>query len=139
MICPACHSSTIVVEHKKIELDYCPKCQGIWFDAGELELLLAAAGIESPKPLLDTMLGSADAITSEKERKCPICRRKMKKANIDEGSKVIVDVCRSEHGIWFDGGEVGSLMKSLVGKAARKESPQQEMADFINTVFKSPG
>jgi Zn-finger nucleic acid-binding protein len=30
----------IIVEHERIELDYCTKCLGVWFDAGELALLL---------------------------------------------------------------------------------------------------
>jgi len=138
MICPACHNNMIVVEHKNIELDFCPKCQGIWFDTGELELLLEAAGIESPKPFLDTMLSSAEAQTNEKKRKCPICRRKMKKVNIDSGGQVMVDVCYSGHGIWFDGGEVGGLIKSLAGKTGDKVGPRKEVADFIGTVFKAP-
>ena len=40
MKCPVCRIDMIVVEHKKIELDYCVKCSGVWFDSGELELLL---------------------------------------------------------------------------------------------------
>jgi len=139
MICPTCHNNMIVVEHKKIELDYCPKCQGIWFDAGELELLLTAAGINSPQSFLEKMLSSAEVNTSEKQRKCPICRRKMKKVDIKEGGNIMVDACPSGHGIWFDGGEVGSLIKSLADKTARQAGPQQEMADFITTVIKSPG
>ena len=40
MKCPVCHVPTYVVEYEKIELDVCGECQGIWFDHGELELLL---------------------------------------------------------------------------------------------------
>ena len=29
---PTCESDMIAVEHKEIELDYRPKCQGIWLD-----------------------------------------------------------------------------------------------------------
>ena len=137
MICPACHSNTIVVEHKKIEMDYCPKCQGLWFDTGELELLLEAAGVVSHKHFVETMLESSEASTSEKKRKCPICRRKMKKVLIDDSSRVMVDVCYNGHGIWFDGGEVGSLIKSLANKTVGKAGPHKEVTDFIGTVFKS--
>jgi len=49
MICPACKNDMIVVEHEDIELDYCTNCNGVWFDSGELELLLEAAGLESPQ------------------------------------------------------------------------------------------
>jgi len=40
MICPACRDEMIVVEYKKIELDICVSCRGVWFDADELGLLL---------------------------------------------------------------------------------------------------
>ena len=138
MICPACHDYTIVVEHKNIELDFCPKCQGIWFDAGELELLLETAGFESQKGFFDTLINSTEAKTSEKKRKCPICRRNMKKVDIVSGDHVTVDICQNEHGIWFDGGEVGSLIKSLANQSGGKEGPSKDVTDFIGTVFRAP-
>ena len=30
----------LVLELQQIEIDYCQECEGIWLDAGELELLL---------------------------------------------------------------------------------------------------
>jgi len=39
MICPVCRQSMLDIEYNNIELDYCEKCKGVWFDAGELELL----------------------------------------------------------------------------------------------------
>jgi len=46
MKCPVCDSLMIVVEHEKIELDYCVNCSGVWFDAEELELLLEAMQLD---------------------------------------------------------------------------------------------
>jgi len=37
--CPACKGIVAIVEYERIELDYCTNCSGVWFDAGELELL----------------------------------------------------------------------------------------------------
>ena len=34
----------IIVEHNDIELDYCTNCSGVWFDIGELEVLLEPVG-----------------------------------------------------------------------------------------------
>ena len=42
MRCPVDKKDMIVVEHEKIELDYCLQCAGVWFDASELELLVEA-------------------------------------------------------------------------------------------------
>lgn len=135
MICPACRRPAIVVEYKNIELDYCPNCRGVWFDTGELELLLEAAGIENPQSFIETELGSPEVDTKEKKRKCPACLRKMKKAHIDKDCRIMVDVCYEGHGIWFDGGEVGQLVKSL-GCQTGEAGPEQEVTDFISDVFK---
>ena len=56
MICPACKSDMIVVEHSQIELDYCTDCRGVWFDSGELELLLESMGLENPDLFLGNLL-----------------------------------------------------------------------------------
>lgn len=137
MICPVCQSYMIVVEHDNIELDYCTTCQGVWFDSGELELLLESSGLESPTPFLDAILKAVEASSPERKRKCPICRRKMKKAFIDEGGEILVDICHGEHGIWFDGGEIDHLLRLLSGKSPGKGGPQQDVMSFLGEVFKS--
>ena len=122
MICPVCNKAAVVVEYKYVELDYCPNCGGVWFDAGELELLMEAAGLGSHHGYLRDVASAPEVKTAEKKRRCPICLRKMKKSYIDEDMKILVDTCRIRHGIWFDGGEVGQLIKEIEtkhpGKAA---------------------
>jgi uncharacterized protein len=137
MICPVCGKDALIVEYKGIELDYCPACSGVWFDAGELELLLEAAGLESDTRFLSGILKSREADTAEKKRRCPICRRKMNKVYIDEGKKIITDVCSGGHGIWFDGGEVASLVKTLVDKSSAKDESRQVLT-YITEMFQYP-
>src|SRR4030042_4124962 len=102
MICPACKSDMIVVEHNKIELDYCIKCQGVWFDSAELELLLESMSLESPDLFLSSVLDSTEARPSGKERKCPICRQKMKRTTIGQEPEIVIDVCQQGAGLWFE-------------------------------------
>jgi Zn-finger nucleic acid-binding protein len=64
MICPVCKNDMIVVEYRDIELDYCSNCKGVWFDSGELELLLKSQGFEEPKAFFDDMLNSPEAASS---------------------------------------------------------------------------
>jgi len=135
MICPACKSDMIVVEYHQIELDYCPGCHGVWFDSGELELLLESAGLDSPQPLLAGLAGSTKASLAEKRRRCPICLRKMRKTVIGQEPEILLDVCRRGDGIWFDGGELNLLVGQLAGKATEKASPQQEVLAFLREVF----
>ena len=72
MKCPACRNIMIVVEHDKVELDYCLSCLGVWFDAGELELLLETTQLEGDHLSLDNILTSPEATAAERKRKCPI-------------------------------------------------------------------
>jgi uncharacterized protein with PIN domain len=39
MRCPKCHEEMQEIAHEMVKLDQCPKCNGVWFDAGELEIL----------------------------------------------------------------------------------------------------
>jgi Zn-finger nucleic acid-binding protein len=139
MICPTCKSDMIVVEHNKIELDYCTNCQGVWFDSGELELLLESMSLESPEIFLNNILDSAGVESSEKKRKCPICRQKMKKTNIGQEPAILIDVCQQGDGLWFDGGEVGQLIKQLAEKSSEKQGSQHRVVTFLGEVFGAQG
>lgn len=137
MICPVCKSDMIVVEYHEIELDYCNECRGVWFDAGELELILQTLELESEHTLFTHMLQSPPAATSEKSRKCPICGRKMRKTNLGGQPELLVDLCSREDGIWFDGGEVAQLIKQLAQGQAGGEQPQQKLINFLGEVFQA--
>jgi len=139
MICPACKSDMIVVEHHKIELDYCTSCRGVWFDSGELELLLEPAGLESLEPLLSNLAGLTEAKSAEKKRKCPICVKKMRKVLIGQEPEILLDICQQGDGLWFDGGELDQLVGQLAGKAVGKTTPQQEILAFLQEAFKAEG
>ena len=39
MQCPRCHAALGHRPYKGVSLDYCPKCHGVWLDAGELAML----------------------------------------------------------------------------------------------------
>ena len=39
MNCPACKEALIVLELDEVEIDHCLSCQGIWLDAGELQVV----------------------------------------------------------------------------------------------------
>jgi len=139
MICPVCKYAMIVVEYHNIELDYCNSCKGVWFDSGELGLLLKSQNLEEPKALFDSIPNSQEAASSEKKRKCPICGRKMKKTAIGEQSRVLIDICRDKHGLWFDGGEVAQLTRHLTGKHPLKRDSRERITSFLEEVFGASG
>lgn len=138
MICPVCKRDMIVVEYHNIELDYCTGCKGVWFDSGELELLLKSSSLKETKPVLDSILHSREAVSSEKKRRCPICGHKMKKVAAGEKPEILIDVCGEEHGLWFDWGEVAQLIRHLPGGRLPSGDSREQVIGFLEEVFKAP-
>lgn len=136
MICPVCKNDMIDVEYERIELDYCTKCRGVWFDADELELLFEKMGIEKHGLPLDGILKMPEAATTEKGRKCPICDRRMKKTTIGDKDGVLIDTCINGDGLWFDGGEVSQLVKQIAARPSKEGGSQQQVLTFLGEVFK---
>jgi Zn-finger nucleic acid-binding protein len=135
MICPVCKYAMVVVEYHNIELDYCDNCKGVWFDSGELELLLKSQGLEEPKAFFDGIFNSQEAASPEKKRNCPVCGRKMKKTGIGEQPEILIDACRDRHGLWFDGGEVAQLIRHLAGERPRENDSKGHVINFLEEVF----
>ncbi len=40
MHCPNCLEDLKITERQGIEIDYCPKCRGVWLDRGELDKII---------------------------------------------------------------------------------------------------
>lgn len=107
MDCPVCDKAMITAELHEVEVDYCASCTGIWLDAGELEILLG-----DPKHA-DSIVSSFQPVsgTNHPVRKCPICRKKMEIVDTDGTGVVLLDRCRLHHGLWFDRGELPSILQ----------------------------
>jgi Zn-finger nucleic acid-binding protein len=51
MKCPVCREPDLVMsERQGIEIDYCPKCRGVWLDRGELDKLIDRAAPQAAPP-----------------------------------------------------------------------------------------
>jgi len=41
MNCPTCTDTSLVMADRQgVEIDYCPKCRGVWLDRGELDKII---------------------------------------------------------------------------------------------------
>lgn len=40
MKCPNCDETLVMTERQGVEIDYCPKCRGVWLDKGELDKII---------------------------------------------------------------------------------------------------
>jgi Zn-finger nucleic acid-binding protein len=40
MKCPKCNETLIIADRQGVEIDYCPRCRGVWLDRGELDKVI---------------------------------------------------------------------------------------------------
>lgn len=54
MQCPTCKVDLVMSDRQGVEIDYCPKCRGVWLDRGELDKIIeksmAAEAAPPPQP-----------------------------------------------------------------------------------------
>ncbi len=131
MRCPVCKSPLLVVEWRRVELDHCPSCRGTWFDAGELDLLLAGVGLAGETGLRE-LLAHPPADVDEKRVKCPRCSRRMRKVRVP-GEGPVLDLCAAGDGIWFDRGEVGTLAAALAGTGS---AASVQLSNYLGDLFR---
>ncbi len=49
MKCPVCNLDLVMAERQGVEIDYCPKCRGVWLDRGELDKIIERSSAEVPQ------------------------------------------------------------------------------------------
>lgn len=48
MQCPVDGETLVMADRNGVEIDYCPKCRGVWLDRGELDKILDRAADAAP-------------------------------------------------------------------------------------------
>ena len=51
MGCPVCSVPLVMSDRQGIEIDYCPKCRGVWLDRGELDKIIERSLSVAPQPV----------------------------------------------------------------------------------------
>lgn len=114
--CPECDSPLEVIEfetEKAIQIDRCRSCYGLFFDPGELEVLLeetVGKAFWVDRERVRQIAENFGYGTEGSYRRCPICLESMNKINFARRSGVLVDHCQ-DHGVWLQGGELRRLME----------------------------
>ena len=122
MNCPACKNPMIILELNQVEIDYCNSCNGIWLDSGEPELIFSNS---DQKNVSESFIPKSNH--QEVGRRCPNCKKKMEKVEF-ENSGIILDRCTNNHGLWFDNGELKSLLKTSADS-------NNKMIDLLKEMF----
>lgn len=48
MQCPVDNETLVMADRNGVEIDYCPKCRGVWLDRGELDKIIDRAAAAAP-------------------------------------------------------------------------------------------
>lgn len=104
--CPVCREALEEIPLGDHLLDRCPVCQGLFFDAGELESLVRLAHLLSEVRLDEPEIDAAPAEEVAREVLCPADGAAMSPEDL---GGVTIDVCPSCRGIWLDGGELAAI------------------------------
>jgi Zn-finger nucleic acid-binding protein len=126
--CPACDRPLVVIEREGIEVDWCTA-----FDSGELELLAELAQRDFTLAFVDE--GAPGGTRAEERRRCPRCRQRMDLRNLALQPPVPIDLCPAGHGIWFDRGELGTLLRALPEN--EPNTAAQAAVSFLGEMFQT--
>jgi PAT family beta-lactamase induction signal transducer AmpG len=106
MRCPKCRADMEQIDYEGTEVDRCTICSGIWFDAGELEVMRdkqAAAAI-------DTGDAEAGKYGNTIDRyQCPRCSGAMVRVVDPRQKHIWFETCSSCQGSFLDAGELLDL------------------------------
>lgn len=115
-ICPECDTAMHTIElamPTPLHVERCKRCFGIFFDPGEIQILLenSVSGVfDINKSLMRTINKERFQNKSVKYVKCPDCRVLMNRVNFGHRSGVVIDQCK-KHGIWLESGEIIHLLE----------------------------
>lgn len=139
--CPNCREDLRLFKAAGVQLDGCPSCGGVWFDAGELNAVV------TPRALKDLLSSAKDKPGKCKEcgarldhvAQCPKCRTPSPACpecghaplSIGVVRGLELDVCLPCGGIWLDGGEL-QLLAGGEGKALEIQRRADEATGRAN-------
>ena len=116
-ICPVCKKPLENAIFYRVEVDYCEKCLGLWFEEDELRQAKDTADRNFNWLDVDLWKEIKNFIISRDKKLCPVCRFPLYEVNYGK-SKIAVDVCNVCHGIWLDRGEFKKIMEYLKKQGA---------------------
>ena len=134
MDCPRCNVELKVENHRGIEVDRCPDCEGMWLDhheLGHLEDAVVGEGFAKGTMWMRSFGGDLP---------CPRCRESMNWFRYRRYD-LEIDHCPHEHGFWLDSGEekrVLEIMEQRKKDLKRSATAQQDWDKFLSNVGKKP-
>jgi len=124
MRCPKCRADMEQLEFEGTEVDRCTICKGIWFDAGEIEVMRdkgAAIAIDTG----DASIGKQTNIIDRYQ--CPRCSGSMVRVVDPRQRHIWYETCGSCSGSFLDAGELLDLSEvSITGFFKDLATPERK-------------
>ncbi|OGZ67815.1 MAG: hypothetical protein A3D35_00190 [Candidatus Staskawiczbacteria bacterium RIFCSPHIGHO2_02_FULL_34_9] len=122
MKCPNDNTELEQMLFHQVEVDYCPKCLGMWFDKDELEYAKDDKDQKLNWLDIDLWRDKAKFHLVKSGRYCPYCSAGLMQVGYDSSSSndqphVKMDFCKNCQGVWLDRGEFKQLMIYLKKKS----------------------
>lgn len=136
MKCPKCSVGLQTGHIDQVVVDECPKCNGTWFDSGELREAKDQADPDLNWMDFELWKHQDRFKVASNETKCPKCGVGMVSVDYDD-TKVEIDHCLLCEGVWLDGGEFQKIIDSLTQELLTKDLPEyikaslQEAAEIL--------
>ncbi len=111
MRCPKCRADMEQINYQDTEIDRCVYCKGIWFDAGEIEMLKDKAAAQA----ID--VGSAREGRQQNavdDYPCPRCSGEMLRKVDEQQRHIWYETCGDCGGSFFDAGEFKDLAEVTI-------------------------
>ena len=99
-----------------VEVEYCPRCLGIWLDKDEFRHAKDDKDKELNWVDVDLWRDKSRFRVSRGLKHCPVDRSLLQEVKYDE-SKTKVDFCKMCEGVWLDRGEFKQLINYLRSKS----------------------
>jgi Zn-finger nucleic acid-binding protein len=118
-ICPRCR---IPLERKRedvVDIHACPRCNGLWLDPGEFDVLTAESTVYREEQLKKEY-GRPPLPDKIEYLPCARCGKLMVRKNYAHISGLIIEEC-GRHGIWLDNGELENIRQFILDGGLEKE------------------
>ncbi|MGV8121677.1 MAG: zf-TFIIB domain-containing protein [Candidatus Xenobiia bacterium LiM19] len=131
LTCPACSKvkmTPLFDPEKKLEIDLCKNCNGLWFDDHELREFLKSDRFT--RMFLPDLINVGNVVAETysitvKARVCPRCRVRLEE-RVHNG--IAFDICAQCNGIFLDDGEINQILRAYrQGRKSGDKAIEAEM------------
>jgi PAT family beta-lactamase induction signal transducer AmpG len=119
MRCPKCRSDMLQLDVDGIVVDRCDRCQGIWFDKGEMEALRdkeLAEAIDTGSAKRGPIFNNID------EYRCPRCGGVMTRVVDEQQRHIAYETCTDCGGSYFDAGEFRDISQLTLSDVFKRRA-----------------